>query len=380
MQTRKTYLIKMDLSNRIIVNSLTGDLRQGGSVVNATIDGDTDHVEYGQNVRLAGKSLSDFDDMDYREFFNGHVLGDPSYSFDAFTSQASIRIGTANYLMAGGELQYIGFTEQASPANAHQIAPTMRISSAFSHIINAHCNFIFNATTMPDGIITETDIDTSDTAVGRINVKNKNFWGALSNQLGGGEEGGVQFYRPWFNRRNKLFYQSVLGQTATSRGTLTKEHLRGRVRVTVRNARVEDQVGQVQIVAVKSSNTIFEAKFPALLPGDGKIVVKDSGIWADTQARADVLAQSLYEWLTRPFTLIVEVDPGLILFGDDGLGVDIGQKITVTYDGPAEDIVTGAGVDLNLSAQDFWVYKYNVSFNTETQTATGTLELEADNG
>jgi hypothetical protein len=370
----------METSNLITVNSITGDLRQGGSIVSATLDGDTDLVEYGQNIRLPGKSFSDFDDMNFREFFNGHVLGDPSYDFDALTSQAKIRIGTANYLMMGGRLQYIGFTEQTSPANDHQIAPTMRISSCFNHVVERHCNFIFNATTMPDGIITETDIDTADTAIGRINVKNKDFWGALQGQLGGGEEGGVQFYRPWFNRRNKLFYQSVLGQSATSKGTLTKEHLRGRVRVSVRNATAADQVGQVQIVAVQSANTILEAKFPALLPGDGKIVVKDNGIWADTQARADVLAEALYDWLTRPYTLTVQVDAGLILFGDDGLGLDLGDKIAITYDGPAEDTATGAGVHLEITDQEFWVYGYNVNFDTENRTARpATLELEANN-
>lgn len=369
----------MQITNKLIIQSITGDLRQGGSIVNAVVDGDTDLLEYGRNVRLMAKSYSDFDDADYREFFNGHVLGTPSYSFDPFTSQATVSIGTANYLMSNGQLQYIGFTEQASPANDHQIAPTMRISSCFSHIIERHCNFVFNATTMPDGIIVDTDIDTADTAIARINVKNKNFWGALSNQLGGGEEGGVQFYRPWFNRKNKLFYQSVLAQSSTSKGTLTKEHLRGRVQVRVLNATTQDQVGQVQLVAHKSDQTQLTSKFPTTQPGDGQIVVKDSGIYADTQARLDVLSQGFYEWLTRAYTLTVEVDPGLILFGDDGNGLDLGDKVAVTYDGPAEDTATGAGVDLDLTAQAFWVYGYTVNFDTENMAASGTLTLEADN-
>jgi hypothetical protein len=369
--------------NNFITKSISGDLRQGGTVVTGTIDGDTDLLQFGDNIRLTGKSFADFDDPSNRQIFNGHVLETPDFSFDPFSSQASLRIGTANELLRGGTLQDIAFTEQGSPANDHQLAATMRISTCFTHIVEHHCNFIFHATRAPDGIIFDTDIDTADTALTRMNVhKDNNFWNALVNKLGGGEEGGVQFYRPYFTRANKLVYQPAApfqGSPPSSKGTLTKEHLRGRVRVNVRNAKPRERTGQVNIVAVGGDNVFYEAKFPTAQPGDGKIIVKDSGIWADSQARADILAQNAYDWLTRPYTLNVEVDAGLILFGDDGQGLDIGDKITVTYNGPAEDSVTGAGVHLNLSAQAFWVYKYGVTYNPNTKSAKGTLELEADN-
>ena len=369
----------MDYTNNIIIKSIQGDLRQGGTLITATIYGDTDLISFGQNIRLLGRADTD---TGYQEFFNGHVLETPDFHFDAFGSQAEIRIGTANYLMTG-RLQDVAFTEQGSPANDHQIAPTMRISSCFSHIMNRHCNFVFDATETPDGIIFETSIDTTDTALARMNIsKSNNFWSAIQNQLAGGEEGGVQFYRAWFNRKNKLFYQPPPAfQTSppTAKGTLTKEHIRGRARVQVRNAKTEDITGQVQIVAVASANTVYESAYPALQPGDGRIVIKDSGIWADSQARTDTLAQNVYDWLTRPYTLILEVDPGLILFGDDGNGLDLGDAVSVTYDGPTEDTATGAGVHLNLSAAKYYVYKYQVVYDVQRRTARGTLELEADN-
>jgi hypothetical protein len=372
----------METINSLVVKSIRGDLRQGGSLVTGTIDGDTDLLASGDNVRLTGKAFADTDDPVFREYFNGHVLEDPDYNFDAFTSQASVRIGTANYLMVE-RLQAIGFTEQASPANDHQIAPTMRISSCFTHAVQRHCNFIFNATTMPDGIVTETDIDTADTALSRFNARGGgNMWSALINQYSGGEEGGIQFYRPYFNRLNKLFYQPAVPFQASppaSKGTLTKEHLRGRVRVIIRNAKQADLTGQVQITAITATNGSLTSKYPTLQPTDGRILLKNTGIYADVQADVDTMAENLYNWLNRPYTLSVEVDPGLILFGDDGLGLDLGDKVTVTYDGPAEDAITGAGVSLDLSAQDFWVYKYGVTFDSEGMTAKGTLELEADN-
>ena len=371
----------METINSLIVKSIRGDLRQGGSLVAGTIDGNTDLLAGGDNVRLTGKAFADTDDPTFREYFNGHVLEDPDYNFDAFSSRASVQIGTANYLMTE-RLQAIGYTEQGSPANDHQIAPTMRISSCFTHAIERHCNFIFDATTMPNGIVAETDIDTADTALARFNARGGlNFWQVLINQYSGGEEGGVQFYRPYFNRLNKLFYQPAVAfqpSPPASKGTLTKQHLRGKVRVIVRNAKLADLTGQVQITAVQSANSVLTSKFPALQPTRGRIVVKNSGIWADVQADVDTMAENLYNWLNRPYTLSVEVDPGLIIFGDDGAGLDLGDKITVTYDGTAEDAITGAGVSLDLSAQDFWVYKYGVAFDSEGRMAKGTLELEAD--
>lgn len=373
----------METNTRLIVKSIVGDLRQGGSLATVGIDGDTDAVAEGRNVRLLGRSFAGgTDTLGFAEIFNGHVLATPSFTFDAFTSQAQAQVGTANYLMRAGHLQGIGFVSDATPANSHQIA-NMTIADCFEHIIDAHCNFIFNATTMPDGIITEEDIDTSDTAVGRLNVhKSQNFWNALVSQLGGGEEGGVQFYRPYFDRKNKLYYQPAphfLATPPTTRGTITKDHIRGKPQVTVRNSAPGERVGQVQIVAVQSSNSVLTAKYPASQPGDGKIVVKDSGIWADTQGRADTLAQNLYEWLTRPYTIKIEVDPGVILFADDGLGIDIGNKVTVNYDGPTEDTATGAGMHINFSNQDFFVYRYSVTYDPVRKMGRGTLELEADN-
>jgi hypothetical protein len=371
----------MDTLDNLVIRSIAGDLRQGGTLVTGQVNGDTDLLQYGDNVRLLGRSLADFDDMEYRQIFNGHVLETPDYTFDALTSQAAIRLGTANYLMRG-QIQDVAFTEQASPANDHQIAPTMRLSDCFDHLVSAHCNFVYNATSTPEGIIFSTDYDTSDTALSRFNFhKNNTMWPALAQQLGGGDEGGVQFFWPYLRRDNELVYQAAphfRSPAPDSKGTLTKEHLRGRVRVQVRNARAEDKIGQVQLIAVGGDNTYYESSYPTD-PADGKIYEKKSGIWADSQARTDTLAQNLYEWLTRPYTLTVQVDPGLILFGDDGAGLDLGDKLDITYDGPAEDAITGAGVHLDLSAEAFFVYKYSVTYDARGKTARGTLELEADN-
>lgn len=366
-------------NTRIQITSIVGDIRQGGTIVTGRIDGDTDAISYGDNLRLIGKSNSDYDDPEYRQFFNGHILEDPSYDFDALESHLTFRAGTANYLMKG-RIQDVAFTEQSVPANDHQIAPTMRLSSCFSHLMDRHCNFTFDATETPDGIIFSTDYATADTALTRFNFnKSNNMWSALVSQLGGGDEGGVQFFWPYLRRTNEIVYQGAPHtQTLTSKGTLTKEHLRGRVRVETRNAKAEDQIGQVQLIAVGGDNSFYESVYPTT-PGDGRIVEVKNNLWADSQARTDTMAQNLYEWLTRPYTLTVQVDAGLVLFGDDGAGLDLGDKLAVTYDGPTEDTATGAGVHLNLSAAVFYVYGYSVSYDPQVRQARATLTLEADN-
>lgn len=369
----------MQENTRLVINSISGDIRQGGTLVSGRIDGDTDAIQYGDNLRLMGKSNSSYDDPIWREYFNGHILEDPSYDFDALSSSLTFRAGTANYLMKG-RIQDVAFTEQGSPANDHQIAATMRLSSCFSHLAAKHCNFVYNATTNPEGIIFSTDYDTADTALSRFNFnKSNDMWSALVSQLGGGDEGGVQFFWPYFRRTNELVYQGAPHTLAlTSKGTLTKEHIRGRVRVTTRNAKAEDIVGQVQLIAVGGDNSFYESVYPTT-PGDGRIVEVKNNLWADSQARTDTMAQSLYEWLTRPYTLTVQVDAGLVLFGDDGAGLDLGDKLAITYDGPTEDTATGAGVDLNLSAAAYYVYAYNVTFDPIMRQARAVLTLEADN-
>jgi hypothetical protein len=128
-----------------------------------------------------------------------------------------------------------------------------------------------------------------------------------------------------------------------------------------------------------NANTIYRSKYPTS-PGYGKIVKKLSGVWAQSQGRADTLAERLYKWLTRLYTLTIEVDPGLVLFGDTGRGLDLADRIYITYNGPAEDSDTGAGVHLNLSAASFFIYGIQINFDPARHTATAILTCEHDNG
>lgn len=368
----------------LIPVTINGDLVRGGYQATGKVEGDTDAVSRGLNWRIMGRCGAGWLDPDWREVFNGHVLANPDFSFSRYSSQAQFQAGTADALLAGESIQDISFTEQASPANNHQVTG-LTIGKVVQHILQKHCNFLYDPTGAagsPDGIIAETDIDTSGTAVEIYNVRRSdNLWRTLQ-QIGGGEEGGGEFYRPYFNRHNKFIYRPAppfRSPLPAARGTLTKSHIRGTVQVRFHNSQPGERVGQVQLVAVKNATTVYDALYPAQ-PADGKIVKLDSGVWAHSQARADVEAERLYKWKTRLYTITLEVDPGLILFGDDGLGLDLGDRVLLTFNGPAEDLATGAGVHLNLSAQSMFVYGLSIGYDLAGRAARASLTLEHDNG
>lgn len=367
--------------------SLSGDLRRGGWQMIGEVRGDTDAVSAGLNVRGRGRSLSDWVDLRARQWVNGHVTANPDFSFDRYSSQAGFEVATVDRHLAGLDLQDISFAVVASPSNPHE-ATSWTFSTIIQHILKKHCNVIYDADSSdgaPDGVVTSLDFNSASTEFSTVGDHfivghSENLWQTLQN-IGGGEEGGGEFYRIWCDRRNVIHYQPAppfISPQPSAKGTLTKEHIRGMVQVRLNNSQPGQRVGQVKIVAGINPSTIFKAKYPAS-PQRGKIVRKDSGVWAEDQTRANLLATRLYKWLTRSWTITLEVDPGLVLFGDNGRGLDLGDRLLLTYNGPAEDADTGAGVHLNLSAQSVFVYGVNVNFDAAAGTATAFLTLEHDN-
>jgi len=369
----------MLLNKTHIPNTLTGDLRRGGYVLRGTLEGDTDAIIYGQNLQLRGRSGADFLDENPRVFFDAHVLAEPdNIQVRRYNTMAQLQTGTMDNLLAGESLQDIGFTEQASPTNAHQITG-LQLADIVQHILERHSNVIFNATTTPDGVITDTDIDTAGSvALERYNVRqSSNIWRSIQN-IGGGERTG-EFYISFFDRKNKFFYQPFppfFSVKPTSLGTIDKDHLRGTIKVRRVANKPGARVGQVNLTAVKDFDTVFTAAFPTD-PGEGKILPPRDGIFAEDQTKTTTLATRLFQWLTRKFPLTIEVDPGLILFGDDGNGLDLANLITLDYNGPVEDAISGAGLDLDLS-DSYFIFKVQIKFDSAGKIAKGFLTLESD--
>ena len=365
---------------RLIPIALNGDLQRGGYVLTGEVHGDTDAVAYPDNWRLMGKSGAEFVDAAWREIINCHLIGEPDdIEFGRYQSKAVVTAGTMDRLLDGESLQAIGFTDQSSPANDHQVNG-LTLAHIVEHIIEAHCNVVYDATDMPDGVITTTTIDTTNsTPVNRYNVKQSDsIWKSIQS-IGGGESGG-EFYRAWFNRKNHFYYQPAppFWQVVnTSKGTIDADHIRGQMSVKRVANEPGKRIGQVVLTAFEDDETEYVGEYPTDA-GDGKIYRMNSGVIAQGQVRVDALTQRLYQWLTRLYMLQVEVDPGLILFGDDGDGLDLADKITVNYRGPAQDAISGAGVAIDLNFVDFFVYGVDIKFDANGKAAQGFLTLEYD--
>lgn len=352
------------MTDNIITESITGNLKQGGTLARCYVEGDSDAVQRGDSVRLS-------DPSGQYVYLIGNVLDDPSIQLTGLNSRAVFTVGTANYL-SSGRLQAIGFTEQASPVNSHQITPTMRFSSMVQHILEAHSNLIYNATSMPDGVVVDTDYDTgNDVAIARYNVRESNdFWGTIVNNLSGGEQGGIQFYRPYFTKLNGFRYKAAphfRASSITSKGILTKDHILNTMQITQNSRRI----AQAQIATI-FGNTLYAASYPAN-PLDGEIFEITRGVYADSQARTDGFAEGLYKWLSRRYTVRVEVRPDLLLHER----LDIADKVQIDYDGPAEDTITGQGFHINFDNHNFIVYGYDVQNDPINQTAKAFLDLES---
>jgi len=362
--------------NKLMPISLNGNLKRGGYTMTGRVEGDTDAVSKGQNWQLRGRSGADFLDAENRIVFDGHIIAEPdNFSVSRYASTVQIQAGTMDRLISGIDVQDIGFTNVTPNNNDHQIT-SLSFDKIIDHVIKRHCNAIYDATLAPDGVITSLDIDTTNSmAFARYNVgQSSNMWRVLQN-IGGLDQGG-EFYIPYFDRTNTFHYQPFPAFWAvkpTTKGTISGDHIKGAIRIKRNANQPGAQVGQVSIMSVADTlGTTYAASFPSD-SGDGKLIRKNSGIFAESQAKTLTLATRLYQWMTRAYTLTVEVDPGLILFGDDGNGIDLANMITLDYDGPTLDATTGAGLSLDLSG-NYFVFGVQVNFEAQK----GFLTLESD--
>lgn len=371
----------MQTLSNFIPQSIEGSLSDGGWVAKGKISADMDVVSFGDNLQIQALNMSGgIIDSDYATVFDGHCLSNPqNIAFDKYTSTADVLAGTANNLLKG-YLQDIGFTEQASPTNDHQMTD-LSFAAIAEHIMERHCNAIYDATDTPDGIIKTTYVDDTNSVTTTIkNVRaSNNLWGRVQ-QIGGGDESS-EFYYSYMDRLNRWHYEkSPFFQlpTPTSRGTITSEHIWGTPVLVSRQSDVTNIIGQVDLrTKAPDAATYYYSTYPATA-GEGKIYQLHTGVFANSQAKSDDLAERLYKWLTREWTLKIQVDPNLILFGDDGYGLDIGQAVSVTYAGPAD--TGGNGVSVEFDEQKFYIYQASVQFDNDSHEGVGSLTLEVDNG
>ena len=357
--------------NALIPASLVGDIKRGGWRITVNSQADTAAIATGQGFEILAKSGANFYDTAFRQVFNGNAIAAlDNIGFDRYNSQSNVVCGTANEFLSGEAVQDIGFTSQATPLNDHQIT-NLSLALIVDHIMRRHCNIVFDAVNMPDGIVTVMNIDFANSVqLQRYNTsKSQNMWRVIQN-IGGGESSG-EFYRAWFDKNNSFYYQpSPMFGTKTSLGTIDKTYIWNKPRVRLNANQPGKRVGQTNITAIKNFNELFVSKYPSA-PADGKTLPSKDGIFAASQGESDLFAERMYKWLTRPYTVTVQVDPALVAFE-----VDLADKITLSYNGPVDG--AGSGMHLDLSG-DYFIFGASIQFDSSGKFATGSLTLESDN-
>ena len=353
----------MTLINPFTLTSLNGSLTRGGWIASGTLKNGVTALEYGEHVILSGRSGCGWLDANFSLMLDGYTFaGASSVTFDKFSSSASVQMGTPDNLLHGF-VQGIGFTDQASPQNSHQITG-LRISDTVEHILESHVDVIYQ------GIITNLDI-TDSTTVDFINVRESNDMWRRIQQMGGGDSLG-ELYNAYFTRDGTFHYKpAMLISTPASLGTLDSEYIRGRPRIIDRAGNPKNLVSQVDLHTVKAKKAnveTFNKIFPAT-PSAGSLLSIKRGVWANSQARTDAMAEAIYTWKNRAYTLSLMVDVGMI-FNE---GIDIGQTVTVDYDGALDD--GGSGMSLDISG-DYSVYGIAINVAGGFQ-AGATLTLES---
>lgn len=366
----------MTLIKELIPQTIVASLSKGGVEATGTIEGDTGLLQRGDYIVLRGMSFAGYRDTEERDVLSGWLTSDPTpIRFDRYSSTVTVKFATSDGLLRGGSVQAISGVETTPQNNAHEWPAPMKISDNIFHVLQDHCNFV-QTTENPNGIIDTWFVDTAGSTQRDVFIMraSDNLWSNLQ-RYGGGEKTS-EFFRPWFDRYNTFYYQKApafWSTPPTSIGTLHDGLILGQPTINIRNTTPGDITGQV-ILETKglATNTTYQSQYPASALA-GKIVRTTSGLWASSQADSNEKAQNLFRWLTRPYTMTVQIDPGLLFF-EGGRGIRLADAIDVVYDGPANN----NGLHINLNNK-FYVYGYNVRYDYTRDTATATLTLEADN-
>lgn len=340
------------------LDKISGSLADGGWNARGQVIDDADELDFYKEIEITVDVYAGGWEATPRPAFIGYVVPDPWEKFFQ-TSRADFSAFTAQEFMKRGRIQGIFFKDVASsPDNWHQIVD-MTYADIVEHIVGksgeyGHSNLV--AGVWPEGILT-LDIDsTNSSLVGEYDLKEGNFWQRLV------EIANIDFYIIYVDKAAVLHYvpHPMFGASLPDPVlTLTSDLLLEPLTIERRN---DEQIGQVIISGHTPSGLQIRGKYPSQ-PAPGPIVEKGGYIADDNSLMGDI-AERMYKFNNRDFTVTARVGNGL------GLLLDIMDRVEITY---------GSLVDgISWSEKKFWVHGIEVTPG-ENFTAETTLTLEAEN-
>lgn len=339
-----------------VVGRIEAALDRGGWQASGVVLGDADRLDFYQEIEIWLDLYAGGWEAQPRAAFRGHLLPEPWQRLIQ-TSQAPWSAFTAQEFMRQGQIQGIFFKDVASPANQHQING-MTYADIVEHILgkvgqHGHCNLVRGV--WPEGILT-LDIDRINSSpVNEYEVKAGNFWSRLQ------EIAEIEFYLLYVDKSSILHYvpHPMFGTLPAPVLTLSSDWLLQPLTIERRNT---EQAGQIKLHGSTPAGLQIAGKFPAE-PGAGPVVER-SGYVAANNSQMNAIAERMYRFSNRGFTVTARIGNGV------GLMLDLLDRLQITYSSAADGI--------SWSAKKFWVHGIAVEILSNF-TARTTLTLEAEN-
>lgn len=334
-----------------IIAQITADLDNGGWESSGIVYNDANILSYNQQLNVWYNLFTQNGWTDIAPAFLGHIQ--PDIWTKVFqSSEAPWKGYTAQEFLKQGDIQGIYFKDTLYPANSHQIT-NMKFSDIVYHILTEHCNLV--TPTFENGIL-KLNIDSANSAdISSWEIKDGNFWTRLQ------EIAKAEFYTVYVDKSNTLNYipHPMFGTLPDIVLSLTSDLLSEPLQFDKRNV---EAIGQIILHGNQPDGTQVTGTYPTN-PEPGPII-KKGGYLIDNDTDLDVVAQRMYLFDTRQYTVTAKIGNGI------GLMLELLDRIGITY----TSIVDG----INWSNKAFYINRITVNL-MDNFTAETELVLEEEN-
>jgi hypothetical protein len=257
---------------------------------------------------------------------------------------------TSQVILQKLEVQALGWTQRAAPANNHQLVD-LTLGAMARHILEEHCNVVYDAVANPNGWAALTWLDDAEgDSFGYFVTSRGTIWGIVQELANHG--GFVAF----FDKRDRLHFDYHPMFIPPPKTVTLDEELWYEITATPRDL----DVNQVVATGRQDDGTDLRSAYPAdkgLYGREESVAVR-----ATTQLNLDTVAEYWYRYLTRPHDLEITTW---------ATNLDLGDLVGVTY--------TNADLGIAWTDEDFIVEAMRIQPDLEWGRRVTTLRLAQKN-
>lgn len=247
---------------------------------------------------------------------------------------------TSHDLLNLCEIQPVGYAQHPTPTHAHQLT-TLSIPHIVKHMLEGHTNFVYNASSNPDGWVTLNGIDLTagDSTFTRFSVRRGYIWPII--QKLASDEAKVAY----FDRSDDLYYDyHPMFKSPLPSKVVT---LDASMWISITPVPRQGKTAQIRARGEQDDGTIVEAVYPPVAKGYGRVTPVN--VRCNDPATLAAIAEYEYRWQTRPYDLVVKMK---------ACRLGLGDRVGITFSGIAH---TGEKIDWH--DEDFYVQSVSYAFD-----------------